>query len=61
MATCRQLNFHNKRIGLWSVDDYYADLWSFLSRGRDLGFMPGATFDALSIGTDLNRVLERVL
>ena len=56
--TWRQLNFHSKRIGLWSVDDYYADLWSFLRRGRDLGFMPGATFDAMSIDTDLERVLD---
>ncbi|MEO1480093.1 MAG: LOG family protein, partial [Bacteroidota bacterium] len=58
--TWRQLDIHHKRIGLWSVDDYYADLWTFLSKGRDLGFMPGATFDAISIDTEFDRLLGQV-
>lgn len=59
--TWRQLDIHHKRIGLWSVDDYYAELWAFLRKGRDLGFMPGPTFDAISIDTDLERVLDTIL
>ncbi|MEO1716630.1 MAG: TIGR00730 family Rossman fold protein [Planctomycetota bacterium] len=59
--TWRQLDLHHKKIGLWSVSDYYADLWSFLANGRQLGFMPSSTFDAIHIGTDLEPLLDGIL
>ena len=56
--TWRQLRFHSKPIGLWNVDGYYDKLWAFLQNGRQLGFMPEATFEGLTIGDDLTVLLH---
>ena len=55
--TWRQLDIHQKPIGLWSVDGYYDGLWQFLQRGRGLGFMPEATFGSLRIAPELSPLL----
>lgn len=60
-VTWRQLDIHTKRIGLWSVNDYYAPLWSFLEQGRSLGFMPSPTFDAIRIGSTLDPLLDAIV
>ncbi len=56
--TWRQLRFHAKPIGLWNVDGYYDKLWAFLQDGRELGFMPQATFEGLAICNELEAFLH---
>lgn len=58
--TWRQLGLHQKPIALWSVDGYYDELWSFLQRGRGLGFMPATTFEGLRSSPELLSTLDRL-
>ncbi|MEL6498129.1 MAG: TIGR00730 family Rossman fold protein [Planctomycetota bacterium] len=59
--TWRQLEIHHKRVGIWSVGSYYAELWSFLQHGKELGFMPARTLDSILLDTNLPPLLSWLL
>jgi len=59
--TWRQLSFHDKPVGLLDAGGYYAGLIDFLRQGVTHGFMTEAMMDLLTIGSEVDDLLERLV
>jgi uncharacterized protein (TIGR00730 family) len=59
--TWRQLQFHAKPVGLLDSGGYYESLVAFLRQGVAHGFMTEAMMDLLTIGSEADEVLGRLV
>lgn len=59
--TWRQLSFHDKPVGLLDTGSYYESLISFLRQGVASGFMTEGMMDLLTIGSEVDEVMERLV
>lgn len=59
--TWRMLRFHDKPVGLLDSAGYYAPLVGFLRQGVAHGFMTEGMMDLLTIGTETQEVLQRLV
>ena len=59
--TWRQLSFPDKPVGLLDTGSYYESLISFLRQGVASGFMTEAMMDLLTIGSEVDEVMQRLV
>jgi uncharacterized protein (TIGR00730 family) len=59
--TWRQLRFHDKPVGLLDCGGYYAPLVQFLQQGVMSGFMTEGMLELLTIGSETDEVLQRLV
>lgn len=59
--TWRQLSFHDKPVGLLDSGGYYEGLVRFLRQGVGHGFMTQGMMDLLTIGSEADEVLQRLV
>jgi hypothetical protein len=58
--TWLQLGYHGKPVGILNTAGFFDHLIRFLDHARDERFLRDLHRDALSVDTDLNRVLEKM-
>lgn len=59
--TWRQLNYHDKPVGLLNTQGYYDALIAFMHRGVEAGFMDQGQMDAVAIGTQAVPLLQTLV
>lgn len=59
--TWRQLQYHDRPIGLLNVEDYYSPLLTFLRHSVQEGLLDPAQLDALQVGTLAGPLLDRLV
>ncbi|GAB3654659.1 hypothetical protein GCM10028813_27080 [Ramlibacter alkalitolerans] len=59
--TWKQLGFHRKPVGLFDLGGYYQPLLQFLQQSVDSGFMSEWQMELLTIGDDLEALLEKLV
>jgi uncharacterized protein (TIGR00730 family) len=59
--TWRQLEFHNKPIGLLNVDGYYDGLLAFMQNTVAQGFVSNWQMDYVMQSSDLSQLLPRLI
>jgi len=58
--TWRQLGYHDQPIGLLNTAGYYDGLVAFMSKTVAEGFLSQDQLDALTAGTDVHTLLDRL-
>ncbi len=58
--TWRQLQYHDRPIGLLDVANYYTPLLDFLRRSVDEGFLDPRQLSSLHVGTEAGELLDRL-
>ena len=59
--TWRQLSLHEKPIGLFEVEGYFAPLLAFLRSAAEQGFIPRATLAAIAVRSEVPALLDSLL
>ena len=59
--TWRQLQYHDRPIGLLNVEDYYSPLLTFLRHSVQEGLLDPAQFDTLQVGTLAGPLLDELV
>ena len=58
--TWRQIGYHDQPIGLLNVGGFYDGLLAFLRHTVSNGFLEQTQLDSLHVGTDADKLLERL-
>lgn len=58
--TWRQLEYHNKNIGLLNINGFWDSLINWLDKAANEGFMSRKARDILIVEDDINRLLDRL-
>lgn len=58
--TWSQLGLHQSPVAILNINGYYDELFAFIQKMTDKGFLKQAYKDALLIGTDINELLEKM-
>lgn len=61
ILTWRQLQIHEKPVGLLNVDGFYDPLVGFLEQARSRGFLGASHYDLLLQSSDISQLLQRFL